>query len=104
MDAFRKLCLVVLSTFVGSCNRSSATKPLESASPAPDRVPGACHVTKPLTKPFIPPPPFRGPDGRSTLFSYGDDRLWAELPIDGSWKGLRLNYIPSPPTYSSGVM
>ena len=50
-------------------------------------VPESCPVTKPTAHPFVPPVPYpilTGPDG----FWFGTEKLWIQLPTDGTWKGL----------------
>ena len=50
-------------------------------------VPDSCPVTKPPAHLFVPPSPYpteTGPDG----FWFGTDKLWIQLPTDGTWKGL----------------
>jgi hypothetical protein len=46
-------------------------------------VPKSCPVTQPPTPPFVPPYPIQT-DG----FWFGTDRLWIQLPTEGTWKGL----------------
>jgi hypothetical protein len=61
-----------------------------------DAVPDSCPVTKPL-KQYVPPSPYpQTPSGDT--FWFGSDHLWANLPADGTWKGLQ-HYKPSDPTF-----
>jgi hypothetical protein len=62
-----------------------------SQHPLQDRAgkgaPESCPVTKPLAHPFVPPAPYPSqtiPDG----FWFGTEKLWIQLPTDGTWKGL----------------
>src|ERR1700686_2148367 len=88
------LCLLSLLQ-----QRSPAQHPSLARS---DSVPEKCPVTRPLTKPFLPPPPYSAQPGRN-MFWYGTDQLWTALPGDGVWKGLHLNYARTPPAYSWAV-
>jgi hypothetical protein len=74
----------------------------QSGAATPDRVPDTCPVTKPSTKPFVPSAPYesKADPGR---FWYGTDELWTSLPTTGTWKGLPLNWVFTPPSYSWGI-
>lgn len=104
MASLTNVWLVVFCAFLGSCNQplSPVTKPLQSTAAIPD----SCPVTKRPEKPFVPPPPWGdvGDDSKDPYFSYGNDRLWVELPRNGMWKELKLNYAPIPAVYSQGVL
>jgi hypothetical protein len=72
-----------------------------------DIAPANCPVAKPLSPPFIPPPPWSDQDGDSVdgrEFWYGSYDLWTALPRSGTWKGLHLNYARTTPVYSLGVL
>jgi len=50
-------------------------------------APQSCPVTQPPQKTFVPPFPYpgqTGPDG----FWFGSEKLWIQLPTDGTWKHL----------------
>ena len=49
------------------------------------QVPETCAVTKPLDHPFVPPPPYRAQPPNSSVFWYGTDRFWTQLPINAIW-------------------
>lgn len=64
----------------------------------PDRVPESCPVTKPYqTSLFVPPLPYRAKAPTGT-FWFGTDRLWTQLPVTGTWRGLP-HYTPNDPTF-----
>jgi hypothetical protein len=50
-------------------------------------VPKSCPVTKPPAHPFVPPSPYPT-QTNSSGFWFGTDKLWTQLPMDGTWKGL----------------
>jgi hypothetical protein len=50
-------------------------------------VEAACPVTIPSNPPFVPPAPYQ-PNAAKGRFWYGTNALWAQLPIDGVWRGL----------------
>ena len=60
-------------------------------------VPDDCLVTTQYqTLPFVPPKPSQEtPDGS---FWFGTDKLWTDLPSDGTWRGLG-HYTPNDPTF-----
>jgi hypothetical protein len=59
----------------------------QSATTEPDGVPDTCLVTKPSDEPFVPPFPKPAKQAEDS-FSFGTDRLWTQLPADGTWRGL----------------
>jgi hypothetical protein len=56
-------------------------------------VPQSCPVTKPPSHPFIPPSPYPSQTSSSS-FWFGSEKLWTQLPTDGTWKGLP-HYTPT---------
>ena len=50
-----------------------------------NRVPETCAVTEPLDHPFVPPPPYRAQPFNSSVFWYGTDRFWTQLPTNAIW-------------------
>jgi hypothetical protein len=61
-------------------------------------VPETCPVTKPYhTSLFVPPWPYPAKASLGT-FWFGSDRLWTNLPADGTWSGLP-HYTPTDPTF-----
>jgi hypothetical protein len=54
------------------------------ASPNP---PDSCPVTKPPWMAFIPPSPYPT-EVSADSFWFGTEKLWTELLVDGTWKGL----------------
>jgi hypothetical protein len=78
----------------------SSTRPsFASASQPPrqdansEQVPDSCPVTKPPSHPFVPPSPYPTQIGPGQ-FWFGANKLWTQLPANGTWKGLPH----SPPT------
>jgi hypothetical protein len=51
------------------------------------QIPESCPVTKPPAHPFVPPSPYPNDTG-SSEFWFGTDKLWTQLPTDGTWRGL----------------
>ena len=49
------------------------------------QVPETCAVTKPLDHPLVPPPPYRALPPNSSIFLFGTDRFWTQLPTDAIW-------------------
>jgi len=47
--------------------------------------PKSCPITKPPAHPFVPPYPAEVYPGN---FWFGSEKLWINLPADGTWKGL----------------
>jgi len=65
-------------------------------------VPKTCPVTKSPVRPFIPPPPYPAhtdPD----RFWFGTEKLWINLPGDGTWRGL-VHYIPTDSAFRQKLM
>jgi hypothetical protein len=79
------LCLLFLVQF------SNAQK---SETP---QVPDTCPITKPAVRSFVPPPPHLAKAFKGG-FWFGTDRLWTNLPLNGTWSGLP-HYTPDDPTY-----
>jgi TonB family protein len=50
-----------------------------------NRVPETCPVTKPLDRPLVPPPPYGAQPFNSSVFWYGTDRFWTQLPTNAIW-------------------
>src|SRR5713226_10586918 len=69
----------------------------QSATAKPDGVPDTSPVTKPSDQPFVPPfpKPAKPPEDS---FWFGTDRLWTQLPVNGTWRGLP-HYTPNDPTF-----
>jgi hypothetical protein len=74
----------------------------QSGAATPDKVPDTCPVTKPATKPFVPSAPYESKAGPG-FFWYGTDELWTSLPTTRTLKGLPLNWVFTPPSYSWGI-
>jgi hypothetical protein len=56
-----------------------------------ESVPETCPATKPYqTSLFVPPPPYAAKAGNGR-FWFGSDRLWTNLPVNGTLKGLPVN-------------
>jgi tetratricopeptide (TPR) repeat protein len=51
----------------------------------PKEVPESCPVTKAPAHPLVPPYPAEDYPGS---FWFGSEKLWINLPADGTWKGL----------------
>lgn len=61
-------------------------------------IPGTCPVTKPTqASRFVPPSPY-ATQPPANYFWFGTDKLWAMLPVDGAWRGLR-GYTADDPTF-----
>ena len=69
----------------------------QSATAKPDGVPDTCPVTKPSDQPFVPPFPKPAKQPEDS-FWFGTDRLWTQLPANGTWRGLP-HYTPDDPTF-----
>ena len=54
-------------------------------NPAPAET---CPVTKLPSGPFVPPSPYQVELGAGQ-FWFGTKKLWTNLPIEGTWEGLR---------------
>jgi hypothetical protein len=70
----------------------SGMKPIE---------PPSCPVTKSPPNPFVPPQPYPsqlGPEG----FWFGSEKLWIQLPTDGTWKHLP-HYNPTDTAFRQKV-
>lgn len=52
-------------------------------------VPADCPVTLPIGKPFHPPEPYPAEFPYPGNFWYGSEKLWLELPEDGTWGQLQ---------------
>jgi hypothetical protein len=81
-------CLIFLFQ-VSLAQRSVTTKP--------DGVPDTCRVTKASDQPFVPPFPKLAKQAEDS-FWFGTDRLWTQLPANGTWRGLP-HYTPKDPTF-----
>ena len=88
------LSLLTAISFAAVQTPRSSRTALASTSQSPlqntvrEQLPESCPVTKPLTHPFVPPPPYPkeiGPDG----FWFCSNKLWTQLPLNGTWQGLR---------------
>lgn len=71
-------------------------KPYEPCPPAPSgrqmgavsrSVPESCPVTRPPERAFVPPPPYPS-EHDSTAFWFGSEKLWVQLPTNGTWSHL----------------
>ena len=64
-----------------------------------DNAPETCPVTKPYqTSLFVPPLPYRAKAAKGS-FWFGTDRLWTNLPSDGTWRGLPYDTTADRPTF-----
>lgn len=50
-------------------------------------VPQSCPVTQPPVQAFVPPPPYPS-EHDSTGFWFGSEKLWVQLPTNGTWSHL----------------
>jgi hypothetical protein len=75
----------------------------QSGAATTDKVPDTCPLTKPSTTPFVPSAPYES-KAAPGLFWYGTDELWTRLPTTGTCKGLPLNWVFTPPSYSWGIL
>ena len=77
---------------------SQASLSQKAGTATTNDVPNSCPVTKPYqTSLFVPPSPYESNVGPGT-FWFGTDRLWTNLPANGTWRGLG-HYTPSDPTF-----
>ena len=77
---------------------SQAALSQQAGTATTNDVPNSCPVTKPYqTSLFVPPSPYESNAGAGT-FWFGTDRLWTNLPANGTWRGLG-HYTPSDPTF-----
>lgn len=103
MLAFQITSVLVLATFFVSFSakpiverqhaRSSTELSSEPTIAVVRTAPQSCPVTQPPQKAFVPPSPYpneSGPDG----FWFGSEKLWIQLPTDGTWKHL-THYNPT---------
>jgi hypothetical protein len=75
----------------------------DAVSPSPNSS-DSCPVTKPPLMAFIPPSPY--PTELSAgSFWFGEEKLWTDLPMDGTWKGLGLpNYEDTDPAFRNMLL
>ena len=88
----RLLCLLCLLALF-----QQASLAQQSGVARPDPVPDTCPVTRPPTKPFVPPPPYPARTAPGD-FLYGTNQLWTSLRTTGTWKGLP-HYTPTDPSF-----
>jgi hypothetical protein len=88
--------IVFALALVASTATATVDEP-RNTEPAGD-VPTACPVTKPPTRPFIPPAPWPEQKRSPHQFWFGTRNLWTVLYTDGTWKGLS-HYTPDDPTF-----
>src|ERR1700722_8251082 len=86
------LCLLCLPQVCLSQHRSNA----ESA-------PESCPATKPSDQPFVPPSPYPARPHYKSSFWFGTDRLWTQLPVNGTW-GKLGHHPPDDPTFGQKLM
>lgn len=70
----------------------------QSGTALPANAPDSCPVTKPYDRPFVPPFPKPSIQRDDNFFWFGTDRLWTQLPANGTWNGLP-HYSPFDPTF-----
>jgi hypothetical protein len=64
-------------------------------------VPQTCPVTQPPARTFVPPPPYPSQHG-SDGFWFGGEKLWVQLPTNGTWRHLP-HYRPSDTAYRQKI-
>src|SRR3984893_17223666 len=72
---------------------SSLTGSIRQTNPISASVPQTCPVTQPPPQAFLPPPPYPSQHS-SNGFWFGSEKLWVQLPTDGTWSHLP-HYRPS---------
>lgn len=92
MSRFRSIEVILIAALVACTGPAMAhawrATPVTSATPSAEGVtlevvPKSCPITKPPAHPFVPPyPPESYPDN----FWFGTEKLWINLPSDGTWK------------------
>lgn len=65
-------------------------------------LPTTCPVSRPPSRPFVPPAPYAAKPPGDRTFWFGTERLWTELPVDGIWPGLR-HYSSTTPGYRQKI-
>ncbi len=81
--------------------QASAELRSESTVTFAGTAPQSCPVTQPPRRPFVPPSPYpsqTNPDG----FWFGSEKLWIQLPTDGTWKHLP-HYNPTDAAFRQKV-
>jgi len=68
---------------IGFAWRATPQTQSTSAATTQDDVPKSCPITKPPVHPFVPPYPAEFYPG---YFWFGTEKLWINLPADGTWK------------------
>lgn len=88
MDTARIVRLFVLASSLLVLPFFLAKQETAEAQSTVDTMPANCHVTLPAEDEFVPPisfhVPLSFPQGQ---FSFGTEKLWTILPIDGTWWG-----------------
>ena len=84
-------CPLFVSTMMLTGAPTQTTEHLGQESAMQDSRPANCRVTLPSDGRFTPPKPYPAePDSKGVFsFWFGTEKLWAVLPTDGTWQGLR---------------
>ena len=70
-------------------------------TPVTPNVSPSCPVTQPPAKAFLPPPPYFSQHS-SDGFWFGSEKLWVQLPTNGTWSHLP-HYRPSDSAYRQKI-
>jgi hypothetical protein len=71
----------------------SLTDSIRQTNAVSPNVPQTCPVTQPSAQTFLPPPPYPSQHS-SNGFWFGSEKLWVQLPTNGTWSHLP-HYQPS---------
>jgi hypothetical protein len=102
MSADQRLsCLLFVVVFLMSIAPEPLAGPHEPRPPtdsirqtkAVSSVPQTCPITQPPAQTFVPPPPYPSQHS-SQEFWFGSEKLWVQLPTNGTWSHLP-HYRPS---------
>ncbi|HEV2491718.1 MAG TPA: hypothetical protein VG204_01455 [Terriglobia bacterium] len=103
------MALATFPAFLGSemagltPERRAVTPPITTPATGglPERPPATCPVSRPPSRPFVPPAPYPAKPGEGA-FWFGTAKLWTGLPVDGAWRGLG-HYSPTTPGFRQKI-
>ena len=81
------LTLLLVAGIVLALGRPYTAASALAASPIDSGPPATCPVRRAPSPPFVPPAPYPAATGPGA-FWFGTQKLWTNLPVDGTWKGL----------------
>lgn len=87
-------CFLVFTMALFAAYAATATMPHD--------LPETCRTTRPPAQPFVPQSPYLAKPPGQGSFWFGTEKLWAMLPADGTWRGLKP-YSPTFPGYRQKI-